>query len=103
MGAIIMASLFSPQLFKGFRTPPTLAESRVISHPSRSPVGMRVFVLVVCCAFAGAFQPVMSTGVLRSAITATDVSPLMLVRRRDTRELHTGTNASLCDASLLHA
>merc|ERR1711865_227482 len=30
-----------------------------------------------------AFQPVMSTGVLRSAITATDVSPLMLFGKKD--------------------
>ena len=64
---------------------------------------LRTLVLLVCVALASAFQPVMSTGVLRSAITATDVSPLMLVRRRDTRELHTCTNASLYDASLLHA
>eukprot|EP00964_Phaeocystis_antarctica_P123074 scaffold86727_cov60-Phaeocystis_antarctica.AAC.6 len=47
---------------------------------------LRTLVLLVCVALASAFQPVMSTGVLRSAITATDVSPLMLVRLRDTRE-----------------
>merc|ERR1712129_223191 len=39
--------------------------------------------LMVAVVAAGAFQPVMSTGVLRSAITATDVSPLMLFGKKD--------------------
>merc|ERR1711865_868490 len=46
-------------------------------------IGMRVLVLMVAVVAAGAFQPVMSTGVLRSAITATDVSPLMLFVKKD--------------------
>ena len=92
--------------FKVGVSPAPLAVFQEISRHFPSlpiAVGMRVLVLMVAVVAAGAFQPVMSTGVLRSAITATDVSPLMLVRRRDTRELHTCTNASLYDASLLHA
>merc|ERR1711865_1018142 len=46
-------------------------------------IGMRVLILMVAVVAAGAFQPVMSTGVLRSAITATDVSPLMLFGKKD--------------------